>query len=578
MAFPPAFLDELTARNPIEDVVGQYVSLSRKSSNLFGLCPFHSEKTASFSVAPEKGLYYCVGCHKGGGVINFVMEIEGLDYPDAVRFLAKRAGMEVPDDGRDQSRYKRQERLWMLCQEAARFYHGQLKTPQAQAARDYIAKRRLSASTVTKFGLGYAPDAWTALMDAMIQKGYTKDELFDAGLTVRHPEKGTYYDRFRNRLIFPNIDARGNVVGFSGRVLDDSSPKYINASETVIFRKRQFLFALNQAKKSKEDFIILVEGPMDAIALYQYGFDCAVASQGTALTEEHANLLAKYTKNLVLIYDNDGAGQNATRRAIPMLEKTGMSVRILQIPGEKDPDEFLREKGADAFRAILNRTENPAEYHLRNIMGRYDLAADDQKVAFAKEAATYIATLPNAVEQEIYGRRAAEAAGITSEAMKLEIGKAFKNRRAVEQKKEEKKNLNVMEQRQPNVRKFRYDNMKSAMAEEGLLRLLVKEPSLMDRVELIPEQFSAPLLGKAYGALTRQHLEGRPVAVSSFGEEFTPEEAAQLSAVLQSEEQLVSEQALADYVKIIRAEYEKRQQTGMERLRSMAKKRNGYGG
>lgn len=317
---------------------------------------------------------------------------------------------------------------------------------------------------------------------------------------------------------------------------------------------------------------------MDAIALYQYGFDCAVASQGTAFTEEHANLLAKYTKNLILIYDNDGAGQNATRRAIPMLEKAGLNVRILQIPGEKDPDEFLREKGADAFRAVLNRTENPAEYQLRNLMSKYDMTADDQKVAFAKDAAVYIATLPSAVEREVYGGRAAEAAGITAEAMKLEISKAFKHRKAVERKKEEKKNLDVTAQRQPNARSIRYENMRSAMAEEGLLRLVCKEPSLLSKVELIPEQFSSPLLGKAYGALTRQQRDGRPVGLSTLGEEFTAEETAHLSAVLQTDSQIVSEQALQDYIRVIRKEYEKSQRTGAERLRTLAHNHNGYGG
>ena len=273
MAFTPAFLDELVARNPIEDVVGQYVSLTRKSRNLFGLCPFHSEKTPSFSVAPEKGIYYCFGCHKGGGVINFIMEIENLDYPDAVRFLAKRAGLEVPEDGEYRSNYKRQERLWALCKEAARYYHDQLKSPDGQAARDYVAKRNLSKATVTRFGLGYAPDQWAGLIDAMTAKGFTKEELLDAGLAVKHQSKGTVYDRFRNRLMFPIIDVRGNVIGFGGRVLDDSKPKYLNSPETAIFNKRRNLFALNVARKTKEDFLILTEGYVDTITLHQYGFE-----------------------------------------------------------------------------------------------------------------------------------------------------------------------------------------------------------------------------------------------------------------------------------------------------------------
>ena len=257
MAFSPAFLDELNNRNPIEDVVGQYVALTRKGSNLFGLCPFHGEKTASFSVNPEKGICYCFGCHKGGGAVNFIMEIESLSYPDAVRFLAKRAGLEVPEDNANASQYKKKERLWALCKAAARFFNGQLKTPQADEARAYIAKRGLSASTVTRFGLGFAPNRWTALMEAMTEQGFTKEELLAADLVVQNREKGTFYDRFRNRLMFPIIDIRGNVIGFGGRVLDDSKPKYLNTSETLIFNKRRNLFAMNVVKRVSRDALSL---------------------------------------------------------------------------------------------------------------------------------------------------------------------------------------------------------------------------------------------------------------------------------------------------------------------------------
>ena len=284
MAFPPAFLDELAARNPIEEVVGQYVNLKRSGSNLFGLCPFHGEKTASFSVAPDKGIYYCFGCHKGGSVINFEMEIEGLSYPDAVRALAQRAGMTVPEDEQYQSRYRQQERLWALSKEAARFFVAQLYAPAGAEGLAYAQKRGLSKGTLTRFGIGFAPNSWNSLCDAMLAKGYTEEELKDAGLVSVSQKTGKIYDRFRNRLMFPIIDVRGNVIGFGGRVMDDSTPKYLNSPETIIFNKRKNLFALNISKKSKLGYLILVEGYMDAIALHQYGFDCAVASLGTSLT------------------------------------------------------------------------------------------------------------------------------------------------------------------------------------------------------------------------------------------------------------------------------------------------------
>jgi DNA primase len=356
MAFPPSFIDELIARNPIEDVVGQYVNLRRAGSNLFGLCPFHGEKTASFSVAPDKGMYYCFGCHKGGGVINFQMEVEGLSYPDAVRALAKRAGMTVPEDEQYQSRYRQQERLWALHKEAARFFHSKLYAPEGRGALEYALGRGMPKSTLTTFGIGYAPDSWSELVDALRKKGYTDEELKDSGLVTVSKKNGNLFDRFRDRLMFPIIDVRGNVIGFGGRIMNNNDPnaaKYLNSPETLIFNKRKNLFALNLAKKSKLGYLILVEGYMDAIALHQYGFDCAVASLGTALTEDGANLLSKYTDQVVLIYDGDEAGQRAAQRAIPILEKTGLQVKVLQMRDAKDPDEFLKKFGADKFKLLL---------------------------------------------------------------------------------------------------------------------------------------------------------------------------------------------------------------------------------
>ena len=449
MAFPAAFIDELNARNPIEDVVGQYVELKRKGGRLFGLCPFHGEKTASFSVSPEAQLYYCFGCHKGGGVINFIMEIEGLSYPDAVRFLAKRAGLEVPEDETYRSQYKLQERLWALCKDAARYYRRQLFSPEGKQAAEYIVRRGLSRQTVTNFGLGFAPPGWSGLLDAMKAQGYSVDELLAAGLALRSQKSGGAYDRFRNRLMFPIIDTRGNVIGFGGRVMDDSTPKYLNSPETLIFNKRKNLFAMNVAKKSKLGYIILTEGYMDAIALHQYGFDSAVASLGTALTEEHANLLSKYTEQIVLTYDADQAGQNATQRAVPMLEKAGLKVKILRMEGAKDPDEFLKKFGADRFKLLLERSENHAEYQLQTLERKYDLTLDEQRVAFLAEAAQMIAGLQSAIEREVYGARAAQAAGLSPEAMKIEVGKAYRRRMSREKKAREREAMSPATREQP---------------------------------------------------------------------------------------------------------------------------------
>ena len=558
MAFPAAFIDELIARNPIEDVVGQYVNLRRSGSNLFGLCPFHGEKTASFSVAPDKGMYYCFGCHKGGGAVNFMMELEGLSYPDAVRALAKRVGMEVPEDEQYQSRYRQQERLWAANKEAARFFHSKLYAPEGKAALEYAYGRGMPKAVLTNFGIGYAPNAWTELTDYLRGKGYTDEELKASGLVSVSRKNGNLFDRFRDRLMFPIIDVRGNVIGFGGRIMKDdpNAAKYLNSPETAIFNKRKNLFALNIAKKSKLDYIILVEGYMDAIALHQYGFDCAVASLGTALTEDGATLLSKYTEQVVLIFDGDTAGQNATQRAIPILEKTGLQVKVLQMKDAKDPDEFLKKFGADRFKLLLEESANRVEYQLNAIRRKYDIREDDQKVKYIHESAELISTLGSAVQREVYGHRVAEAAGISFDALKLEVNKAFKSRVAREKKQQEKIDLTPAKNLQPKSRNIRYDNMKSAMAEENLLAMVLKEPALLDvTAGLSAVEFSSKLLGRAYEQLRRRYGEGLEVSVAVLAD-FDSEEMSHLAGISQRHTGPVDETALRDCVRIIQSEHQ----------------------
>ena len=556
MAFPASFIDELVARNPIEDVVGQYVSLKRSGANMFGLCPFHGEKTASFSVAPDKGIYYCFGCHKGGGAINFVMELEGLSYPDAVRSLAKRAGMQVPEDEQYESRYRTQERLWALMKEAGRFFNERLYAPEGEACRAYITKRGLSKSIVTQFGMGYAPDSWNALVDAMRKKGYTNEELIAADLVGS--KNGRIYDRFRNRLMFPIIDVRGNVVGFGGRVLDNSEPKYLNSNETLIFNKRKNLFGLNFAKKTKESNIILVEGNIDVVTLHQFGFDNAVASLGTSLTEDQVTLLSRYTDEVVLTYDGDEAGQRAAKRAIPMLEKAGIKVRVLQVKDAKDPDEFLQKFGADKFRLLLGDSSNRVEYQINAIRKKYDLRIDDQKIQYVQEAAELISTLDSSIKREVYGGRVAESAGITQETMKIEVDKAYKRRAARDKKKQEKIDLAPVRALQPKDRSIRYDNVKSALAEEGVLAQVMREPALLDICGILtPEQFSVALFGRVFAQLQKRHNQGMEVSLGVL-EDLTPEETAHLAGICQRQEGPVNETAFRDCVKTILAENQSR--------------------
>ena len=549
MAFPPSFIDELVARNPIEDVVGQYVTLKRSGSNMFGLCPFHGEKTASFSVAPDKGIYYCFGCHKGGGSINFVMEVEGLSYPDAVRKLAQRVGMEVPEDEQYQSRYRKQERLWALMKEAGRFFHAQLNAPVGEQCLKYALGRGMSKSILTSFGIGYAPNSWNALVDAMKKKGYTDQELIDADLVGE--KNGRIYDRFRNRLMFPIIDVRGNVIGFGGRVLDDSKPKYLNSNETLIFNKRKNLFGLNFAKKTKEPYIILVEGNVDVVTLHQFGFDNAVASLGTSLTEEQVTLLSRYTEQVVLTYDGDEAGQRAAQRAIPMLEKAGIQVKVLQMKEAKDPDEFLHRFGADKFRVLLEDSSNRVEYQLNAIAKKYDLRVDDERVKFIQESAKLISSLGSAVQREIYGNRVAEAGKISYESMKMEIQKAYKFRMNAQKKQQEKLDLSPATARQPASRSIRYDNVRSAVAEETVIALALKAPALLDAAgKLTGEGFSVPLLGKVFDQLLQRHNQGLDISVGVLTD-LNAEEMSHLTGICQRQQGPVNEKAFTDCVRTI---------------------------
>ena len=580
MAFPPSFLDELIARNPIEDVVGQYVSLKRSGANMFGLCPFHGEKTASFSVSPDKGIYYCFGCHKGGGAVNFMMEVEGLSYPDAVRALAKRAGMQVPEDEQYQSRYRQQERLWALHKEAARFFHSQLYAPVGKAALDYALGRGMSKSILTTFGVGYAPDSWDSLVKAMTAKGYTQEELKESGLVSTSQKNGNIYDRFRDRLMFPIIDVRGNVIGFGGRIIknDKDAAKYLNSPETLIFNKRKNLFGLNLAKKSKLGYLILVEGNIDVVALHQYGFDNAIASLGTSLTEEQATLMTRYTEQVVLIYDGDKAGQNATQRAIPILEKAGLQVKVLQIKDAKDPDEFLRKFGADRFKLLLEESSNRVEYQLGAIRRKYDLREDDQRVKFIAEAAEFLSTLGSAVQREVYGHRAADDAKISYDAMKLEVNKAFKRRMARERKKQEKINLAPAQALQPKSRTIRYDNMKSAMAEETILAMALKDPALLDSAQnLTAEEFSSALLGNVYAQLCARHRQGMDVSLAVL-EGLSGEEMSHITGIFQRQNGPVNEDAFRDCVSIVRSEHRASKVTTEDDLLALRKAYQGRKG
>ena len=556
MAISERFLDELVARTDIVDLVSESVRLTKKGGSYWGCCPFHSEKTPSFHVVPDRQIYKCFGCGKGGGVINFVMEQENLPFRDAVAVLAKRAGLQVPEFGGGSSGMReRREKLLEINRQAARIFHKWLYAPEGAEGLAYLQHRGLSRATLTNFGLGFAPNRWDALIEELAKQGYDKRDLLDAGLAVNNKD-GRIYDRFRNRVMFPIIDVRGNVIGFGGRVMDDSTPKYLNSPETPVYNKSRNLFALNIAKKSKAGRVILTEGYMDTIALHQAGFDSALASLGTSLTEEHAQLLSRYFKDAVIAYDGDKAGVAAAQRAIPLLEKAGLKVRVLRMTGAKDPDEFIKAQGREAFARLLDKSENQVDYRLSQIQKKYDLEDDAQRVAFLQEAARMIATLPSAVEREIYGGHAAQTASVTPETMAQEVKRALNARLRKEKKQQERRDLTPASQLQPRTRSLRYENIRSARAEEGVLRLLLLDPALTAQMDgLRGEEFSSPLLGKAFDLLCRRAKEGGHPQLAALAEQLTGEEMDHLAQVAAQPESVAhSSQSIGDYISVIRGE------------------------
>ncbi|WP_297289288.1 DNA primase [uncultured Flavonifractor sp.] len=592
MAIPEQFIDDLVARSDIADVVSSYVHLTRKGSNLWGLCPFHNEKTPSFSVSPDKQIYHCFGCGKGGGVISFVMEMENLPFVDAVKLLAKRAGLEVPESGENEAYRKKRVRLLELSKDAARFYHDYLTGPGGQRVRDYIAQRQISPRTATRFGLGAAPDQWDALTKAMTAKGYTKMDLIDAGLAVAG-KNGGIYDKFRARLMLPVIDVRGEVVGFTSRILPgEEGAKYLNTPETTLFKKGRLIYALNFAKNTKRPNLVLVEGNIDVITLHQAGFDNVVATMGTALTEEHARILARYTKELVLCYDNDAAGKQSTDRVLNILKHADLSVRVLQLPNaydaegkpvKQDPDDFIKKFGPAAFEKCLNGSAGQNDYRLDSLQARHDLSDEEGRLAYLKEAVATVAALQSPIEREIYGNKAAAAAGISAAAMAQEVARYRKDKTWQARRAQAKKDLSPATQLQPKVRQLRYDNIRSARAEEGVIRLLFLEPALLEQTGgLLPEQFSSPLLGRIYALLRQRHSQGLSLQPGTLAGDLTAEEMGHLTGILeQPESRSNSSQALHDYLEIIETESAKRGGTGLDPLmaaRDKFREKKSYGG
>lgn len=563
MALSDSFLQELKMKTDIEDVISTYVTLKRRGATLVGLCPFHNEKTPSFTVYPATQSFYCFGCGAGGDAITFLKKIENLDYLDAVKTLAQRAGLQMPQEGFDDSLSKRRRRILEMNREAARFYHSVLLSPEGKVGYDYYIGRALSAATINHFGLGFAPNQWDALLKHMRAKGYQPVELVDAGL-ARKGQKG-YYDNFRNRVMTPIIDVRGNVIAFGGRVLDDSKPKYINTGDTLVYKKTNELFALNFAKDSKEDALILCEGYMDVIAMHQAGFTNAVAGCGTALTTEQVRLISRYAKEVILTYDADEAGQKALQKAMTLFDQTDVKVRIPALVGGKDPDEIIRTYGRDKFKGMLEGASNETEFRLLALRRQYNLATTQGKIDFIGGALQILATLPP-VEQDLYVSRLSEELGVERQNMKVQLQDLVVRQGNRREKREFKRIV------QENMRKTARETMatdaslRKLRAEDRLISLLLRYPDCSRLCKDFDPQWLTPGFAQRVFTLILQRLEnGDGTELMDLRDRLTDDEMGRLSGIIaRGGESADAKQEFSDCLQTIRAEQQKKQESAAE--------------
>ncbi len=500
MAIEQAVIEEIKFRNNIEDVISQYVTLKRAGSNQVGLCPFHSEKSPSFTVFSGEGNFYCFGCGAGGDVINFVRKAENLDYRGALEFLAKRVGITINESTQDKKESLRRERTLEMNKIAARFFHEKLMSEEGREGYEYLTKKRgLSNSHIRHFGLGFAPNSFGALTDLLRSKGYRDHEMASAFLCGVSQKTGRPYDYFRNRVIFPILSTTGDVIAFGGRVMDDSKPKYLNSSDTPAFKKSRNLFAMNFAKNYCSEQIILCEGYMDVIALHCAGFTNAVATLGTAITPEHARMLKRYTKKVIISYDSDEAGQNAADKAFRLLGEVGVETKILRMNGAKDPDEYIKKFGSEAFRKIIEGSQTEFEYKFGKILGKYDFSATADKIKALDECEKLIAQTYSAAEREIYIYHAAPKLGITPDAMKRDVERIMATRRRNAEKDESRKIMTSSEGYGDRVNPDFVKNPKAASAENAIIGILLMHPEYAIELEKKGDPITADEMFTSFG-------------------------------------------------------------------------------
>lgn len=540
MLIPREIIDDIRARNDIVDTIGMYVNLKRAGSNYNGLCPYHNEKTPSFTVFPGTQSFYCFGCGAGGDVITFTMKSENLDYVGAIEFLAKKSGINIPTSPSEQQGGMSRNRVFQMNLEAAKFFRGCLFDEKLGGAglRYLSEQRKLPMTIIRRFGLGFAPDSFWALTNHMKRLGFTDDELIAGFLGGKSKKSGKIYDYFRNRVIFPIIDTSGNVIAFGGRVMDDSKPKYLNSSDTPGFKKSKNLFALNYAKNHCAERLILCEGYMDVIALHAVGIENAVATLGTALTREQARMMAKYTKQVIISYDSDEAGQRAASRAVAMLSEVGLDVKILKMKDAKDPDEYIKKFGVDSFRRLIGESRTGFEFKMESVIAKYDVTLPENKIKAAGELCDYISEIASSVERDVYSTAVAQRLSLSAESLKNDVAR-IRRRKVNEQKA---KNFNkikmdamgIGDRTNPDAAK----NIRANSAEEAIIGLLLMYDEYRDGVQkgkyvLETGDFLSEFHSRVFARIMELHESAGGFSFSLLGEFFTPDEMGRIHGLEQ---------------------------------------------
>lgn len=558
MALSEAFLQELKFKTDIEDIISTYVTLRKNGSTSKGLCPFHNEKTPSFTVYNDTQSFYCFGCGAGGDAVTFIKKIENLDYIDAVKLLAQRAGLQMPDNNSyDDSLSKKRRRVLEINRETAKFYYSYLISPQGRVGLDYFLNRGLSMNTIKRFGLGFAPDEWDSLLKHLKSKGYRPSEMVEAGV-VKIGRNNNYYDTFKNRVMTPIIDVRGNVIAFGGRVLDDSKPKYINTSDTIVYKKTNELFALNLAKDSGKDNLILCEGYMDVIAMHQAGFTNAVAGCGTALTNEQVRLISRYAKEVILAYDADEAGQKALNKAVSLFKQTDVKVKIPALVGGKDPDEIIKKYGRDKFKGMLDGASNDTEFALLEIRKKYNVTTSQGKIDFLNEALKVLAVV-SPIEQDIYISRLSDELSVDKSSIKIQLD-SYVKKRAYRQRRSEYKTI-VDNSIRDNQRKSYDENVsiRQIKAEERIVGLLLRYPDCVNLArELDNRTLSSAFIKKVFNEIIKRLDAQLDIDLIHFSAVLTSDELGRLSGIIaRTRESKDAKKEFKDCISIIQNEYDK---------------------